>query len=665
MKSKLFRYSFFMLMSLVFFACKDEEYVTFDPDKATPAVFNDPSLESTYTFEKANGENEFAEFSWSEVDFGMPTSNVYVLEVGDELNNFTPVVTTKDLKATVKISEMNKALEGIEADTLSYNTYQFRLVSYIANSGDQPTTGGLVSEDQFNTVIKPYPSHFKLFVVEGPNYTVEDKERYIISADAGTKYIGTLDMEAEKTYRLKSNDFEDGTARVYALDSQGKVVEGGATDITVDETGKYKIEVDLADGSIEMTKAQPLLWVPGSHNGWSHDLEDPVEGDPSSYNRVNLVSENNDGIYTGKVWLTGEFKFSDAPNWDGTNYGDAGAYKLTTDPEGSNHNVDAYNGAGLYEFLVNVNTLSFEILSFEAAEVVLPEGNALWVSGDHNAWMLNIRDVLLETEEGSNIFEGNVSLRGNGGLEFVVSPDGFTHETTYRSPVITEGMSEGDLVVDGTYTVRVPESQVYKITVDLNEMTYVLGDPYIAPPTMHLVGNATTIDWTETEALAMNNRNPEVGIFDLITEFKDGEFKFIQEQTWETSWGLGDESNTLAFNSQTNCPADITGTVFVNANFQDLTYELTRPSVGVIGDATPGAWDADTDMAYDAASNTWKLTLDLSAGELKFRAFDDWAYNWGGDGSGNLSGDNIAVPTAGTYEVTLDLANEAYSLEMK
>ena len=63
-------------------------------------------------------------------------------------------------------------------------------------------------------------------------------------------------------------------------------------------------------------------------------------------------------------------------------------------------------------------------------------------------------------------------------------------------------------------------------------------------------------------------------------------------------------------------------------------------SLGVIGDATPTGWDADTDMEFNAAKQRFYVDLTLIDGKIKFRADDDWAVNWGGaDG----------VPPGGLY----------------
>jgi hypothetical protein len=91
-------------------------------------------------------------------------------------------------------------------------------------------------------------------------------------------------------------------------------------------------------------------------------------------------------------------------------------------------------------------------------------------------------------------------------------------------------------------------------------------------------------------------------------------------------------------------------------------------TVGIIGSATPGGWDIDTDLHLADAKtdkSTWTTVLYLSAGEVKFRAMDDWATNWGAKGfptgTGTQNGDNIPVATAGYYKVVFNDGTGAYT----
>ncbi len=106
----------------------------------------------------------------------------------------------------------------------------------------------------------------------------------------------------------------------------------------------------------------------------------------------------------------------------------------------------------------------------------------------------------------------------------------------------------------------------------------------------------------------------------------------------------------------------------------DLTTEVENivtiieefESIGIIGSATPGGWDTDTDMTKNGDNPClWEISdIVLTAGEAKFRANNDWGVNWGDTafpaGTGTQDGSNIPV-TAGTYSVSINACTGAYT----
>ncbi|MDX5338036.1 MAG: SusF/SusE family outer membrane protein, partial [Cyclobacteriaceae bacterium] len=66
-------------------------------------------------------------------------------------------------------------------------------------------------------------------------------------------------------------------------------------------------------------------------------------------------------------------------------------------------------------------------------------------------------------------------------------------------------------------------------------------------------------------------------------------------------------------------------------------------------------WDTDTPMnVFDKATNQLKITTDLKVGAFKFRANNNWDFNYGGsNGELNAGGDNIQITEAGNYTITL------------
>lgn len=89
-----------------------------------------------------------------------------------------------------------------------------------------------------------------------------------------------------------------------------------------------------------------------------------------------------------------------------------------------------------------------------------------------------------------------------------------------------------------------------------------------------------------------------------------------------------------------------------------------QPKWSVIGDAAAG-WSTDTFMTFNPTTSTYSITLPLAVGAFKFRLDSAWTTNYGDDGN-NLSldagGSNIAVSTAGTYTIVLNLATNSYTI---
>jgi hypothetical protein len=114
-------------------------------------------------------------------------------------------------------------------------------------------------------------------------------------------------------------------------------------------------------------------------------------------------------------------------------------------------------------------------------------------------------------------------------------------------------------------------------------------------------------------------------------------------------------------------PADIVfpsaGVYKLNADIQKLTYSAVLiNSFGVIGTATPQAWNASTPMTYNTTTGLWTVTVALVPGALKFRANDAWDINYGPADTNALTGTlifndpgAITITDAGNYTVTLDM----------
>ena len=166
------------------------------------------------------------------------------------------------------------------------------------------------------------------------------------------------------------------------------------------------------------------------------------------------------------------------------------------------------------------------------------------------------------------------------------------------------------------------------------------------------------------------------GVIDFGEDVSALQFKFVGE-----AWG-NNEFSVPAGETQAPEAAElplVAGggdniAAYTTHRFYSLTLDKGTPklvknfsfnSLGVIGDATPTGWDADTDMQFNADKQRFYVDLTLIDGTIKFRADDAWDVNWGGaDGVLASGADNIPV-TAGDYRIYVNLndpANPTYEL---
>jgi starch-binding outer membrane protein SusE/F len=130
---------------------------------------------------------------------------------------------------------------------------------------------------------------------------------------------------------------------------------------------------------------------------------------------------------------------------------------------------------------------------------------------------------------------------------------------------------------------------------------------------------------------------------------------------------FGDNSGALAVNGTAISSSTTAGYNQIKADTIAHSYSVSAFNVGILGSATSHGWNApDDEMVYNATSGTWKVTLDLIVGAIKFRLNNDgnWAWNLGGTAD-NLThgGDNIVISVAGNYTITLTITNPTTGFE--
>ena len=186
----------------------------------------------------------------------------------------------------------------------------------------------------------------------------------------------------------------------------------------------------------------------------------------------------------------------------------------------------------------------------------------------------------------------------------------------------------------------IPGAGTWIVTLDMNNLTYTVGKPIL-----YMAGDAN--GWAQIDVL-----NSEDGVnFKGYMYLNQKGFKFCSQPNWDgTNYGgafFGESEDNIMMTQEA-------GFYQVDVDLSAKTYTLTPFTIGIIGSATPKAWDGDTEMTYNPEERCWELkNVELTDGEMKFRHTNDWNLNWGGPLDALVhDGDNIAV-AAGTYDIKL------------
>ena len=194
-------------------------------------------------------------------------------------------------------------------------------------------------------------------------------------------------------------------------------------------------------------------------------------------------------------------------------------------------------------------------------------------------------------------------------------------------------------------TMVIAGAGTWIVTLDMNNLTYTVGKPVL-----YMAGDAN--GWDQIDYLAGDDGVHFTGFMYL----NQNGFKFCTQPDWKgTNYGgafFGESEDNIMMTE----PA---GYYKVDVDLSAQTYTLTPiTTIGIIGAATPGGWDAETPLTYNEAERCWEVKdIALTAGECKFRANNEWVMQWGYDGEKFVFSNNAPavqfVPEAGTYDIKL------------
>lgn len=202
-------------------------------------------------------------------------------------------------------------------------------------------------------------------------------------------------------------------------------------------------------------------------------------------------------------------------------------------------------------------------------------------------------------------------------------------------------------------------------------------------PTLTVAGSYAYNNWTPGKGQFVfdfdGTDTKYSGVIDFGEDVSALQFKFVGSKWGENEFSVpsGEAQAAEAAELPLVAGGGDNISAYTTHRYYSLTLDKGTPkviknfsfsSLGVIGDATPTGWDADTDMQFNADKQRFYVDITLIDGTIKFRVDDAWTLDWGGaDGLLEKGGANIAV-TAGDYRIYVNLndpANPTYELNAK
>lgn len=207
-----------------------------------------------------------------------------------------------------------------------------------------------------------------------------------------------------------------------------------------------------------------------------------------------------------------------------------------------------------------------------------------------------------------------------------------------------------------------------KSAVAANSVTYtnvltLTVKPYKLASSVYVPGAYQGWSPSTADSLVSLNSN---NVYDGYIGFTPGnlDFKITPKKVWDVAYGDAGGGKVSTSGGNLSVPSAGLYKLHLNLNPDTLTFTATKQIWAVIGDATPGGWDKDTDMDYDASSKTYSVTVALIAGkQFKFRFNHAWDSNLGGTPTSlTQNGANIDVAVGGTYKIVLNVNANTYTI---
>lgn len=482
---------------------------------------------------------------------------------------------------------------------------------------------------------------------EAADYGVNTPVTYVVEIDSATngfEWPVVLSTTNETLFTLTMQEFNN------KLISGLKLPKNTASTIEIRIVSSINEEMEEISEVISITAtpweqeeepAPATLWVPGGYQDYN----------PAAAPVIYAISETE---FEGFVYINeaSGFKFTSAPDWDHTNYGDSGTPgTLSTDSQAPDLSAGE---PGYYRFRVNTEDLTYEMYRVTTFGLIGTATEGGWNTS-----------TAMNFDEETNLWTLTADLAA-GALKFRAND---SWDVNY-GPADSESLTGTLVSTDAAISIH--EAGTYDITLDFTkseapyEYAYEVVKTGDAPPPTTLWVPGSHQEWNPATAPVLYSTS-ETTFEGYINFEAASEFKFTSAPNWEgTNYGFSDTEGALNTDPLAgNLSVSEAGYYRIKVDVENLTYEVYRvESFGIIGTATAGGWDSSTVMSFDEETGDWTVTADLVNGALKFRANNSWDVNYGPQDSNAFEGKLIQTDAAisiaenGNYTVTINLTRE-------
>ena len=391
---------------------------------------------------------------------------------------------------------------------------------------------------------------------------------------------------------------------------------------------------------------EPILYIVGGYQDWN----------PAG--ACSRLIEGNDGIFRGFVNILAdvdgknEVKFCTQQSWSGTNYGiKEGA--INTD--GDAGNIVLTQGLHYLHFdlenlkLVDVPLTSVGLIG-EAVGGWDADAAKFTFDAEKNVWTAVVENVVADKayKVRFNDMWDVVDAEGNG---YNISLGGAANELTFGGADLKAG-----------YNGKVT------FTLNLFDAPYTLAEAGPAPTELYIIGGYQ--GWNHDNAHStLKGANGVLKGFFYVADAAAAEFKFCTQHNWDGP-NYGQQDGVISTDGGAGNLSLEPGLWHIVFDYYANTVTYTAVTkVGLIGNGDLfGGWGTDVEMAYDAATQTWNVTLENvpADNDYKVRFNADWGLNLGGDVADlTQDGSNLKTVKSGTVTYSLNIFSHPYTITEK